>query len=234
MADYRYARSPRWIAGHALALGLVVLMVALGFWQLRRLDERRDRNALVEQQAAQPPAPVESLVEPGDGALVTDGLRFRAVSAAGEYDVAATTTVRATQDGAPGGYVLTPLELDGGRTVVVLRGFAGTDAGGDVVRPAPPPGQVQVEGIVVPVDRLDRPTRTAIDNVAVAAGDLLPVVLQASASQPADAADQLLAVPRPDLGDGPHLGYAVQWFLFSAVGVVGYPLLLRRRARDGT
>ncbi len=37
----------------------------------------------------------------------------------------------------------------------------------------------------------------------------------------------------PQVGEvslGPHLGYAGQWFLFAAVVLVGYPVLLRRRA----
>jgi surfeit locus 1 family protein len=61
----------------------------------------------------------------------------------------------------------------------------------------------------------------------------LPVVVQAQASAPVDAPDTLSPVPIPDLGEGPHLGYAVQWFLFAGVVVVAYPLLLRRQARDG-
>ncbi len=37
----------------------------------------------------------------------------------------------------------------------------------------------------------------------------------------------------PEVGEvqlGPHLGYAGQWFLFAAVVLIGYPVLLRRRA----
>jgi cytochrome oxidase assembly protein ShyY1 len=41
-----------------------------------------------------------------------------------------------------------------------------------------------------------------------------------------------MPVPVPDLGEGPHLNYAVQWFLFAAVGVLAYPFLLRRQARE--
>ena len=39
-------------------------------------------------------------------------------------------------------------------------------------------------------------------------------------------------VPAPTLDEGPHLSYAVQWFIFTTVAVVGYPLILRRRARE--
>ena len=30
----------------------------------------------------------------------------------------------------------------------------------------------------------------------------------------------------PDLGEGPHLGYAIQWFIFASVAVIGVTLLL--------
>jgi len=34
------------------------------------------------------------------------------------------------------------------------------------------------------------------------------------------------------LGEGPHLGYAVQWFVFFIIGLIGYPLVLVRLARE--
>ena len=37
-----------------------------------------------------------------------------------------------------------------------------------------------------------------------------------------------MAVPPPELSEGPHLGYAAQWFIFSTIAVIGYPLVLRR------
>lgn len=43
------------------------------------------------------------------------------------------------------------------------------------------------------------------------------------AESPADAPGRLVI---PDLGDGPHLSYAVQWFLFATVAVVGVTALL--------
>ena len=36
MNPYRKLLTPRWIAGHLLALALIVLFVNLGFWQLSR------------------------------------------------------------------------------------------------------------------------------------------------------------------------------------------------------
>lgn len=225
--DYRFARTPKWILGHLLAVGLAVLFVALGLWQLRRLDERRDDNALIEARSALAPEPVGDLVDPGDSGSAVDGLRFRAVSAAGAYVRGADVAVRASQDGRSGGRVFSLLELDEGEAVVVLRGFVAPQGDGTLVAPATPTGEVAVEGVAIPLDRLEGTFERGVDDLVGDRHDVLPVVVQATEADD----EALVPVPPPDLGEGPHLGYAVQWFLFTAVGVVGYPILLRRRAR---
>lgn len=228
-ADLRFARTPRWVALHLLVLALVAGMVALGFWQLARLDQRRDRNALIEERAAAPASPVGALVDPGSTGEEVDEVRFRAVTATGTYDAGATASVRMAQSATSGGWVLTPLDL-GAETVVVLRGFAGLAPDGSVPEPAPPAGEVTVTGVAVPVARLERVARTAVRNLAEGRDAALPVVVQLATSDPAD--DPLLVpVPRPELDDGPHLSYAVQWFLFASVGVIGYPFFLRGEAQ---
>ena len=59
--------------------------------------------------------------------------------------------------------------------------------------------------------------------------DLYPVWLQLES--PAASSGQLpVPLPEIELTEGPHLGYAVQWFIFTTVAVVGYPIILRRRA----
>jgi cytochrome oxidase assembly protein ShyY1 len=228
MADYRFARRPRWIVGHLLVAGLVVVMVSLGFWQLRRLDQRRDTNALVEARSDLAPVLIGEQMDPGDGGPEVDRLRFRSVTASGRYTGAATT-VRASQDGASGGRAFAVLELADGEAVAVLRGFARLAPDGSVPVPAPPAGEVEVEGLAIPRARLELVSRQALDDLEAEVPGLLPVIVQASDPD----ADGLAVVPPPDLGEGPHLSYAVQWFLFAAVGAIGYPLLLRHRAREG-
>lgn len=207
---------------HVLAVAAVVAMVALGLWQLRRLDERRDRNELVAANMALPAAPVGSLVDPGDDA---DGLRFRAVTATGTFGVG-SVSLRATQDGVPGGLLYDTMRLRDGELVWVLRGFGAVVDG--VVETPDLPGEVTVEGIAIPIDRLPRTSQRVLDDSLAGTADRrLPVVVQAAAAEP-----PLAPVPPPDLDEGPHLSYAVQWFLFASVTVVGYPLLVRRRLRD--
>jgi cytochrome oxidase assembly protein ShyY1 len=228
VADFRFARQPRWIAGHLLVVVLATLFVNLGLWQLRRLDDRQATNAAVEARAAVAPEPVEALADPSTAGDDLDDLRFRRATATGTYVRGADVAVRATQDGRTGGRVFSVLELASGGAVVVLRGFVSPSVDGALVAPPPPEAEVEVEGLLVPRERLEGVFEQGVDELAGDRPDVLPVVLQAATAD----AEDLAAVPPPDLGDGPHLAYAVQWFLFAAVGLVGYPLLLRHRAQE--
>jgi surfeit locus 1 family protein len=49
---------------------------------------------------------------------------------------------------------------------------------------------------------------------------------------PAPAAWPLPPEP-PVASSGPHLGYAIQWFSFTLVTLIGYVALLRRASREG-
>ena len=60
---------------------------------------------------------------------------------------------------------------------------------------------------------------------------LAPVYLQLQSAQPKDS-DFLRLLPLPATDEGPHLSYAIQWFIFATVGAVGWPLLLRKQGRD--
>jgi surfeit locus 1 family protein len=227
-ADYRFARRPAWIAGHLLAGATVVVFVALGFWQLDRLEARKAQNELVVARAAAEPVDVGEALEPGSDKQAVDELRFAAVTATGTYEGEAVV-VRATQDGLSGGRVFSPLALADDEEVMVLRGFVAQRTDGTIPVPEPPAGEVTVEGFAIPIRRLEPIARQSLDDsAATAAGERLPVVVQATEPD----SDQLQVVPPPDLDEGPHLSYAVQWFLFAAVVAVGYPVLLRRRARQ--
>jgi cytochrome oxidase assembly protein ShyY1 len=216
---------------------LVVTMVNLGFWQLRRLDDKRDRNALIESRLDHAAVPVDELLDPGAGDADVDRARYRRVTATGTYSDAATVTVRnRTQDGSPGAWLVTPLTTPSGEQVAVIRGFVTFRPDGSVVDAPAPEGEVTVTGLVVDPDRLDG---TAPQDLASLLGGegLLPVLLLADRSTPPEpsAADRdavdpeaIRAVPPPELSEGPHLSYAVQWFIFSTIALVGYPLVLRR------
>jgi surfeit locus 1 family protein len=237
VANARFLLRPRWLLSHVFVVALAVTMISLGFWQLRRLDEKRDRNALIESRMEQPVTPVAGLLAPGDGDAAVADARFRQVTATGTYDDDATVVVRnRTQDGVAGAWLVTPLVLDDGGRVGVLRGFVGFNPDGSVVEAPAPGGEVTVEGLVVDPGSFDGTAPRDLEPL-LAGDDMTPGLVLAETSTPrepsvadVDAADRtsLLVVPPPELSEGPHLGYAAQWFIFSTIAVVGYPIVLRR------
>lgn len=232
----RFLLRPWWLLSHLLVVALVGTMIGLGFWQLRRLDEKRDRNALIEERLEQPTVPVGELLGPDDGDAAVAEARFRQVTVTGTYDEGATIVVRnRSQDGVAGAWLVTPLVAEDATRVGVLRGFVGFESDGSVVEAEPPAGEVQVEGLVVDPGSFDG---TAPKDLApLLAGDgVVPALVLAERSTPPEPAvadpttsspSSLLIVPPPELSEGPHLGYAAQWFIFSTIGIVGYPLVLR-------
>jgi surfeit locus 1 family protein len=233
---------------HLLVLVLVVVMINLGFWQLRRLDEKKSHNASVRANESLAVAPIDSLARPDDQSSRGKDLAFRRVTVTGTYDTTNEVVVRARSlNERPGVWVATPLRLANGDAVLVVRGFLPTQGTPDAV-PAdaePPRGQVTVDGLVQetqtrgtfgPTDPEGRLTNMARVDVARLQKQvpypLYPVYVQLKSSQPAQAGAEPEVLPEPVLDEGPHLGYAVQWFIFSTIAVVGYPLILRRSARN--
>ena len=239
---YRFARQPRWIVGHVLIVLAVVVMVNLGFWQLRRLDERRADNATIEARARRAPASITALAgrDPRDA-------EFRRVTATGTFDAAHEVLVGyRSSNGLPGFDVVTPLVLADGRAVLVNRGFVPLELADrwPVRDAAPPTGEVTIVGLVrrgsehgnrpvAPTGTTTRTPRTNevdIDEIASTLpadqrGDLLDVQLELQEPVPEGFPEPL---PPLDLGEGPHFSYAVQWFSFSLVAIVGWAMLVRR------
>ncbi len=165
---------------------------------------------------------------------------FVRVQFRGTFDTRAEALVLRARNGVSGHHVLTPVDLGDGRGLLVDRGWVPIEVDAPrLPETAPPAGEVTVEGVLWPaqegglgaglrdvvprIDPLLHQAATAFDLdearyvvmlSSIPAGDGLPI-----ADEP------------PPLSEGPHLGYAVQWFLFTAVVVVGYPILVRRRAR---
>ena len=82
MSRYRFALRPRWILSHLFVLALVAAMVTAGFWQISRLQDKRDRNDRVAARTALAPVDVQGLAEPGSFYTVSV-VEFRGVTARG-------------------------------------------------------------------------------------------------------------------------------------------------------
>lgn len=228
---------------------LVAVCLAAGFWQLRRLEERRDRNAAIEGRSAVPVQPVDEVVAADAGLAEGEGLAYRRVTARGAYDLDASVLVRSRSlDGRPGFHVLTPLVTGDGTALMVNRGFAPFTAepAEALAATRPPAGEVEVTGLLLgtqeregigPTDPasgvLTEIARVDLDRLQQQYGaDLYPVYLQLASTVPAPASELPVVLPEPEQSEGNHLSYAFQWFTFAAIGAGGWPLLLRHTARE--
>ena len=242
--------SRKWILTTLLVLAGGVVCVRLGIWQLDRLAQRRAFNAqFIAMQSA--PALVLNTEIPQD---LMD-MEYRHVRVTGKYDFANQVALRNQYHDSEYGYhLLTPLLLDDGSAVVVDRGWIPADSNdspGGWSR-YDEAGQVQVQGVM----RLgtSKPDLGGVPDPTLASGQtrldfwnfanlerisqqipysVLPVYIQPDV----DANDNTPPIPyQPeiDLTEGPHFGYALQWFTFATLLYLGYPFYLRRQLKETT
>lgn len=228
----------RGVVATLLALTVAGVCVRLGLWQLDRLEQRRARNAELEAALSLPvlelPDSLPALFR-APGAYVNRRVRLR-----GRYDPAGEVVLRGRVDqGRPGVHLVAPLRVAGDTAVMVNHGWLPSPDGA-TVDPGPfrPSGILEFDGVVMaPPDTRDGDpagrtfARLPLDSLrARRARPLLPVYVQ---RLPDPSRDDTLPrpVPLPALDRGPHLGYAVQWFSFAAIALIGLAYLLWRGQR---
>ncbi|WP_371479004.1 SURF1 family protein [Kitasatospora sp. NBC_00315] len=247
---YRFLLSRRWVITVLIALLLIPATVRLGFWQLHRHEARVARNELIARSLTAPPVAFDSLS--AAGAAVSKDLTWRAVTAAGTYDAANEFVVRKRTDAGGdniGYFVVTPLRLADGRgEVLVNRGWVASGGSATTYPEVPPApsGEITLTGRMRADetsagsgirDRGGLPDRqfnliNSAQQATRSHAAVLPGYLELTATDPAPASQPEL-LPEPNHSDiGPHMAYAVQWWLFTAMIPVGVGILIRREARD--
>lgn len=236
---YRFLFRPLWILFHVVVAAAIVLMVNLGFWQLQRLDERQTFNRQVIERSQQAPLPLaDVLAEIERGDLGPDDAEWLPVSVSGSFLPDQIVEFNQSQGGRAGENVLAALAVDDGTTVIVNRGFI--PLGFEV--PSAPATEVTVTGLVRVSEVRDRGGLTdstdgpldevrRIDIPLLAQqlpGDVAPVYVQLVGSDPSVQVGDPEPIARPELDSGPHLSYAIQWFIFSLAVAVGWVLAVRR------
>ena len=238
---YRFLLRPRWIAFTLVVVLAIVVMVNLGFWQLRRLDERQMFNEAVAARIDQAPVPLDELVPPG-ATVGDDELRaveWRPVEASGRYlPDEEFLVVHRSQGGRAGDNVVTPLLLEDGRVLLVTRGFVPQDtewspphAGNVVVEGRLRRSESRRTGALSDPAEGDLAEAQRVDIPRLAAqlpGEIVPMYVELTGSEPTAAGALPEPIAQPSLDEGPHLSYAVQWFLFSALVAIGWVLAVRK------
>ncbi len=241
--DWHFARQPFWIFSHLFAFAVVALFVALGFWQLDRLDQRQAENALISARTAERPL----LVDSADIGLASGGeADFRPAVAVGTIiDDDVVRVANRSQGGVAGEYVVALLELGDGTLLAVNRGFVPINT--DAALLDSPTGVVELtgwlratvepEGWFAVADTGAGEVMPRLDTTALSAriGEALPPYALQLAPDGSATAEFPDPVALPELSEGPHLSYAVQWFIFAVLGTIFYlAVVLRRAGRDET
>ena len=200
--------------------------VRLAIWQIHRLDERRAHNARARAVLAAPRQEITGagIVEP-----------YRRVRLSGRWDYAHEIILRQqTLEGTPGLTFVTPLIVDSAaRAVLVVRGFVPSPDGLSL----PPFSTREGDTATVLGTALALPTRqdlgrpltrngvttcARLDSIAIARRVPVPVMgiyVVEEELRPRNHFPERLTVP--PLDDGPHLSYAIQWFAFATIALVG-------------
>jgi surfeit locus 1 family protein len=233
----------RWIIATLLVIAAIAVMIRLGIWQLDRLEQRRQFNAHFLEQTESGPLRLESNTNNLD--LVN--MEYHQVIASGEFDHTEEVAIRNQYwENQPGVHLLTPLRLKENETAVLVdRGWIPLEAyqSGDW-KSFEEPGIVSVSGII----RISqeptlggRSDPTPLPSESLMAWNfinipeiskqipypLLPIYIQQS---PGTSTGELpiRSQPEIEISEGPHLGYAIQWFIFAIILGGGYPWYIRQ------
>lgn len=215
--------------------------IRLGIWQLARLEERKARNALVASRINAEPIDVNAL--PRD----TAEARFRRVRVAGTLDYAHELVHTArTRRGSPGVNIFTPVRIPGNDTAILVnRGWVYSPDGSTVDLSRWHDRDSVFIGYAMELPSTggssfaDRPkviTRLAHDVVA----KTLPYpvsstyVVALAVGDTTTAADRIARLPVPALDNGSHFSYAIQWFGFASVALIGAWIVLRQQRGAGS
>jgi len=239
--SFGFVVSRRWIL---FALVVAILAYAawwLGGWQFRRLHDRKAENAIVRANEHRPVAPVADVLSTDRDPTEQD--EWRVVSATGTYDAGRSVVIRyRDRDGAQGVDVVVPLVTSDGTALLVDRGWLETDPNGanrdDI--PAPPAGVVQVTGYVRDNGTGDSTRVADLSARAISSDQIGPAVghpvyggfveLESEDPPPAKA---LEPVELPELNNGPHFFYGLQWWFFGLLAIFGFFYLLYDEWRNG-
>jgi surfeit locus 1 family protein len=230
----------RWLVATIVVLIAIGVMVRLGVWQLNRLEGRRAANAAITQQINAPPLPLDAQTAASADPTT---LTFRRVSVRGTWDYAHEVELRYRSfDGQAGIHLLTPLKIDGSDIYLLVdRGWIPYQQADQASRRAYQQNErAAIEGLVNESHtqgdtKTDPGTFAQIDIPAISAQ--LPYPLLSYWVQRLPSGDNQTPPKSegvPDLSDGTHFAYMIQWWAFAGTLLVTYIIFANQTMRRST
>jgi len=238
-----FLASRRWAGYGALFLVFTLVCIWLGNWQFERRAEARAEITRIDANYDAPAIPLTQAL-PTHDFFDEDDLKWQTVEARGSYlGDPFLARNRPGPDGGVGSNLIQPFQLEDGSVWFVDRGWvqiAGTDQFDAARLPAAPRGEVTVQA------RL-RASEPSIDGRSasgrsVPSIDLAWLSTQVGAPSYTGAYGQLITespegehgiLPaRPVRDEGPHLSYALQWYVFILIAAIGVAYAARQEYRS--
>lgn len=241
MKSWRFAFSRRWFGYLALALVFAAVCVGLSKWQIDRTNETRAANDLISRNYHSTPRPLKDVL-PSLTAF-DPKLEWTTARITGTYLPDAQLLVRNRPlNGQPGFEVLDPMLLADGSVFVVDRGYVPPGNRQDRPDSIPEPRS----GTVTAVVRLKAGEPNLAGHTGLP-GELATIHLADVAAlhdQPTytgayglmvtespAAASRPTALPKPELDEGLHISYAIQWVIFAIIAFFGLGYAIRQEYR---
>lgn len=230
--------SRKWLFPTFFVLVAAAVCIRLGIWQLDRLEQRRAFNAQFESMRAATPLDLNEGIPEN-----ISSMEWRVVTVAGKYDFENQVALRNQyHDNQHGYHLVTPLLFDG-KAILVDRGWIPVDADW---RSFDEPVEITLTGQIRPGS--GKPAFGGVADPLPAMGEkleiwnnfdvehmtpqfpypILNVYLQPDVD-PNDVTPPIPYQPVVEITEGPHFGYALQWFSFAVIFLVGYFFYLRKQ-----
>lgn len=239
---WSFLRSRRWVGYFALLLVFSIACVWLGNWQFERRAEARAEIARIDSNYDAPAVPLGEVLH-GPTEFDNDAHKWRTVELHGRYVGETYLARNRPGPNGVGSNLIQAFRLDDGSVFFVDRGWVAVAATDEIPPglPAAPEGEATVlarlrasEASItgrssaghtvasINLPELARVTGTEEHAYTGAYGQLV--------SESPEAPTGTLA-ERPARDEGPHLSYALQWYVFIIIAVIGVAYGARQEYR---
>ena len=226
---FKNLTKPRWIALTAFLLIMIYLFIRLSDWQFDRYNQRIQNNEITTTALSSEPINLTDLSQ------VSELKDWQKVSTKGEFmNSDAKLLRRQYLESSLGFWVITPLKLDNDQVILVNRGWIpiAESSTSQQEIPSSPQGDVTIIGYVQTLKDTRREPEDLplnqinyLNSTNFSSQPLSTNYLQLASMTPMD--NQVAIIPLPELSNGPHFSYAIQWILFALMLPIGWYVLLR-------
>jgi cytochrome oxidase assembly protein ShyY1 len=219
---------------------------SLSNWQWHRLSDRQVLNVQIQSQIDKDPVSLSGILIDGtESKSVPSDTQWRTVEMTGNWLQPEQVLVRKKSlESNLGMWVVTPLRLTDGTIVMINRGWtaAANSAIDSPVVAAVPIGEIEVLGRLRDVQERTSPAPADLPDgqvdrivpmeIVSSEKTLSNAYVEMTASRPESKTSEIRTLPEPEVSEGAHRSYALQWMLFEIMTVIGWIILVRNELKD--